>query len=64
MYALAEHCGYWGLRDELILDRLVIGIRDGRWSKQLQLDADLTLDRAVTIIRQSETLHHNRFSFA
>ena len=28
LYALAEHCGYGDLRDELIQDRLVVGIRD------------------------------------
>ena len=47
----------WDLRDELIQDKLVVGIRNRRLSKWLQLDADLTLDRAVTIIRKSETVH-------
>ena len=60
VYALAEHCGYGDLRDELIRDRLVVGIRDRRLSERLQLDADLTLDKAVTIIWQLETVHQQQ----
>ena len=60
VYALAEYCGYGNLRDELIRDRLVVGIHDRRLSERLQLDADLTLEKAVTIIRQSETVHQQQ----
>lgn len=38
----------------MIRDRLVVGIRDKRLSEQLQLDPDLTLEKAVTRICQSE----------
>lgn len=38
----------------MIRDRLVVGIKDKRLSEQLQLDPELTLDKAVTRIRQSE----------
>ena len=55
VYALAEYCGYGDLSDKLIQDRLVIGIRDSRLSEWLQLDADLNLDKAVSIIQQAET---------
>ena len=59
VYALAEHCDYGDLRDELIWDRLVVGVRDSKLPERLQLDADLdlTLDNAVTIIWQLETVH-------
>ena len=60
VYALAEHCGYGDLHEELIWDRLVVGIRDSRLSEWLQLDADLTLGKAVTIIQQSETVHRRQ----
>ena len=60
VYALAKHCGYGDLRDELIRDRLIVGIRDSRLSERLQLDADLTLDKALAIIRQSETVHRRQ----
>ena len=54
VYALVEHCSYGDLHDELTQDRLVVGIRDSRLSERLQLDADLTLDKTVTVIWQSE----------
>lgn len=54
LYALAEHCGYGALHSEMIRDRLVVGIRDKRLSESLQMDAELTLDKAVLKIRQSE----------
>lgn len=56
LYALAEHCGYGDLHDEMIRDRIVVGIRNKALSEKLQLDADLTLDRAVTQARQSEAI--------
>ena len=54
LYCLAEHCGYGALHEEMIRDRLVVGLRDKKLSEQLQLNAELTLDRAVTRARQSE----------
>ena len=54
VHALAEHCGFAGLRDELIRDRIVVGLRDVSLSEKLQLDPDLTLEKTVTMVRQSE----------
>ena len=56
MYALAEHCQYGELYDELIWDKLVVGIHDATLSEKLQLDAKLTLDKAVTAVHQSEAI--------
>ena len=56
LYALAEHCGYNALHDEMIRDRLVVGLRDASLSEKLQLDAELTLDKAVTRVHQDETV--------
>ena len=56
LYALAEPCQYGNLREEMIRDQIVIGIRDGRLAEKLQLDAALTLDKAVTEARQSEAV--------
>ena len=33
---------------------IVVGIRDSQLSEKLQMDPDLTLEKAVTIIRQRE----------
>ncbi len=40
----------------MISDRLVVGIRDKKVSQQLQLDADLTLERTKKTIRQKEAV--------
>ena len=57
LYALAEHCAYYGaLHDEMIRDRIVVGIRSSSLSEKLQLDAELTLARAVTQVRQAEAV--------
>src|SRR4029434_3609898 len=41
-------------RNEHIRDRLVVGIRDKELSRRLQLRADLTLEQAVLMARQTE----------
>ena len=56
LYTLAELCNFSDLRDELIRDRIVVGIRDNALSEWLQLEADLTLGRAVNLIRQKEVV--------
>ena len=56
LYALAEHCSYRMLHNEMIRDRLVVGLRDAKLSEKLQLDAELMLDKAVTQVRQAEAV--------
>jgi hypothetical protein len=56
LYSLAEHCQYGDLHDELIRDRIVVGLHDATLSQKLQLDATLTLDKAVAAVRQSEAV--------
>lgn len=45
LYDLAENCDYGHMREEMIRDRLVVGIRDNALSEKLQLEAKLTLWR-------------------
>ena len=40
----------------MIRDRLVVGLRDATLSEKLQLDAELTLERALTKVRQAEAV--------
>ncbi|XP_038835843.1 zinc finger protein 345-like [Salvelinus namaycush] len=54
LHCLSEHCGYGALLSEMIRNRLVMGLRDRRLSEQLQMDPEITLDKAVTRIRQTE----------
>ena len=56
LYSLAEHCGYGNLHDEMIRDRIVVGIRNSSLSEKLQLDVGLTLDKAITQVRQAEAI--------
>lgn len=56
LYVLAENCKYGALHDELLKDRIVVGLRDTSLSERMQLDADLTLEKAVNMARQSEVI--------
>ena len=62
LYALAEHCSYAMLHNELIRDRIVVGLQDKGLSERMQLDADLTLDKAIRMARQSEEVKRQQFS--
>lgn len=39
LYNLAEHCNYKDMKEEMIRNRLIIGIQDSALSEKLQLDA-------------------------
>ena len=54
LHCLAEFCGYDALHDDMVRDRLVVGLRDKRLSEQLQMDPELTLEKAINKARTSE----------
>ena len=56
LHNLAEFCEYGDLRNELICDRIVVGLRDKKLSEKLQMDYELTLEKAVTCARQTEAI--------
>jgi hypothetical protein len=56
LYTLSEHCGYNDLREEMIRDRIVVGIKDANVSVEMQLDPDLALKKATNMARQSESV--------
>eukprot|EP00731_Ephydatia_muelleri_P004100 Em0002g276a len=56
LYALAENCDYKNWKDEMIRDRLVVGIRDSVLSERMQMDPDLTLENAKKMVRQKEAV--------
>ena len=43
------------MKEELIRDHLVVGIKDMTLSERLQIDEALTLDKAKKLVRQRET---------
>ena len=57
LYRLAEDCEYGNLTDQMIRDRIVVGIRDRALSEKLQMDPDLTLEKAKMQVRQREAIH-------
>ncbi len=62
LFKLADTCDYGTLKDELIRDRLVVGISDSRLCETLQKDADLTLEKAIATVRQSEQVREQQES--
>ena len=56
LHTLSEHCDYRTLRNEMIRDRVVVGIRDVNLSEKLQLENDLTLENAIKKVCQSEVV--------
>ncbi|UYV71061.1 K02A2.6-like [Cordylochernes scorpioides] len=56
LLVLAERCSYGELKEELIRDRLVVGLRNLALSEKLQLIPDLTMDKAIEIAKQTEAV--------
>ena len=57
LYKKAETLNYGQLKDELIRDRIVVGILDKQLSKKLMLMADLTLGKVKEMVFQSEKVN-------
>ena len=53
LHHLAKSCKFGSLQDELVRDRIVIGILDKKLSEQLQLDDKLTLQKCIERVMQS-----------
>ncbi|KAL1432308.1 hypothetical protein MTO96_013627 [Rhipicephalus appendiculatus] len=60
LHALASTCDYGELREDLIRDRLVVGIQDHKVSRALQLDPELKLQKALLVARQHETINQQQ----
>ena len=54
LYSLAENCSNGDFKEEMIHDRIVVGIRDQGLSERLQMDKKLTLEDAKRKVRQRE----------
>ena len=56
LHKLSEHCNYGPLHDDLIRDRIVVGISNAKLSQRMQLDEKLTLEKATHVARQAEQI--------
>ncbi|UYV66478.1 K02A2.6-like [Cordylochernes scorpioides] len=60
LYKLADSCEFEGLHEQLIRDRIVVGVRDKALSEIMQLDSELTLEKAVKMVRQQEAVRQQQ----
>ncbi|UYV66853.1 K02A2.6-like, partial [Cordylochernes scorpioides] len=60
LYKLADSCEFEGLHEQLIRDRIVVGVRDKALSERMQLDNELTLEKAVKLVRQQEAVRQQQ----
>ena len=60
LYQLVENCEHGALQDQMIRDRIVVGIRDQALSQRMQLNRDLTLEKAKTLSRQREAVREDQ----
>ena len=60
LYSLAENCEYGELKDQMIRNRIIVGIRDQSQSARLQIDPELTLEKAKTLVRQCEAVQEQQ----
>ena len=51
---LSEHCGFMNLRNSLIRNRFILGVKNDRARKKLLEQKDLALDKALEILRTQE----------
>ena len=49
LYGLARYCNFGALKEE---NRIVIGLQSHKLLEQLQLDLNLTLEKAANLVRQ------------
>ena len=62
LYNLVKTCKYGELQEEMLRDRLVVGIRDSTLSEKLQMNPELTLDIAKQETRLKEAVQDSRRS--
>ena len=56
LYTLVESCEFKDTKEEMIRDRLVVGIRDGSLSEHMQMKYDLSPKRGKKIVNQREAV--------
>ncbi|XP_054276522.1 uncharacterized protein K02A2.6-like [Macrosteles quadrilineatus] len=64
LHGLAKTCAWGELNDEMVLLVLIIGMKDEALSDRLQLDSQLTLEKAINTLRQHEELERQKRELA
>ena len=60
LFVLADNCNYGDLRDEVMHNRLIVGIKEAALSERLQMYTDLTLDRTIKAVRQTKAIRERQ----
>ncbi|KAL1419507.1 hypothetical protein MTO96_025413 [Rhipicephalus appendiculatus] len=60
----SKDCEFGALREEIVRDLLVVGIKDKQLFARLQLDPDLTLQKALDSVHQIESVRQQQKSGA
>ena len=47
LHSLVDRCDYGAIKDEMVRDRLVVGLKDQALSERLQMDLELTLKKLL-----------------
>lgn len=56
LHCLSENCEFGVLREELMRDRIMVGLQDVKLSEKLQMDSSVTQQTAINKARQNESL--------
>ena len=59
LFNLRETCEFGDLADQLLRDRIIVGIRDTALAERLMLDAKLDLDKVMQLVRQKDAVHQH-----
>ena len=62
LHCLAKYCEFGALKDQLIQDRIVVGLRNKKLSEKLQLDASLTLEKQLLESGKAKKLRNSKAS--
>lgn len=60
LHGLAETCELAELKEELIMDLIVIGVNSSKLSQLLQMDESLTLNKVFHKVRQAEFISNQQ----
>ena len=47
LFTLTQHCNYEDLHDEMVRERIVVGLKDKSVFEKLQLGSELALENAI-----------------
>ena len=60
LHKLSETCDFGELKEELIRDRIVVGIKDSTLARKLMQDDALTLDKAINAAKTAEMVQFHQ----